>query len=311
MVKSWRVQLWVLAVLALSCVIVVGGACSVSRGEGEYGVGVCSDHADNDNDGMADCRDPDCQPEDVCGRASPLKEPDSGPAEHPPTAGDPALPPAFPGPDDAGVTDPPSPPMTDAQVSEPPSPDASAPEPPDDPPPVVECTPACASNATCIEGFCVPNEAVFVEVWDVVSVSVQLPRKDSNGMCLDPPYVCVRPEPLAICDCAPDPMVRVAVKRPGEEPKVAFETKTVLGTDEHVWEVKEQLLLRKEFEIVLTAFDADGLLAEPVFSCSVLAEPETLGTGLVSCGRKFRESLLVETDAKVTLRVRPAPSSTP
>lgn len=306
--KSWLVQLWVLAA-ALN--LAVGAGCSVERAEGEYGVGVCSDHADNDADGEADCRDPDCQAEDVCGRASPLKEPD-GAAARPLDAGLPALPPAVPPPLDAG-SEPPAQPAPDAQVSEPPtSPDPGVPAPTEEPDPLV-CEPACSSNETCIERYCVPNEAVFVEIWNVVAVSVRMPRTDSAGHCLDSNFACVPmfSDWFTTCDCPPDPMVRVAVRRPGEEPELGFETDSALQTDAHEWKVSKQLLLRSEFEIVLTAFDSDGLVATPVFSCAVLAEPELLGTGTVSCTKTFEVPLRDPFVAKISISVRPASGTSP
>jgi hypothetical protein len=301
MVRAWRAWLFGLALLT---------ACTVERAAGEFGAGVCDDGNDNDDDDAIDCRDPDCQAEAVCGRAASLSEPDDdpGPATSDASAPEPTLP-------DPTLPVPPPRELPDAEVEPPPAepdpnttPDAGA---LDEPRP---CEPECVEGQSCIMGYCVPNVAVFAEVWEVVSVSVAMPRADTEGSCLDP-QTCLVSSPFSVsfpaCRCAADPVVHILIKRPDDdEPMRTSETDFVRQQDSAEWTqvTKRELLLRPEYEIVLRALDQDGLGAELVFECSVPAAPDLLAAGTLSCGKTFKGAgaFARSFDATIAIEVRPA-----
>lgn len=300
-------------------------ACTVERAGGESGVGACSDGTDNDGDNAVDCADPDCQAESVCGRAAPLKEPDGGePIEpNPPPS-------AISKPDaDASMVMGPSaePNAMDAAVGAQ-APDEVLPDPDDPPDAAVVAADAsrtcgsCAADESCIEGYCVPNEAVFVELWDVVHISTVFPRvleTPSGLMCIDVGCLLVDAEAsleFPFCPCRPDPVVRVLVTRPGETPATVAETPSKFSTQDNDTldlDVNAQIALRPEYQITLQAIDTDGAIETVVFECSMAADAELLGSGRLSCTHDYEAAGDQPFTASITVTIQPSNpgSSTP
>jgi hypothetical protein len=295
-------------------------ACTVERAGGESGVGACSDGTDNDGDNAVDCADPDCQAESVCGRAAPLKEPNgSAPvAPNPPPS---AI--SKPEVDASSVMGPSAEPSAvDAAVPAQ-APDEMLPD-PDDPPDAAVAAdaskpcPVCAADESCIEGYCVPNEAVFVELWDVLHISTVYPRvleTPSGLMCIDIECGTLGiPTPeFPFCPCAPDPFVRVLVTRPGETPETVVESPfdlTMQNEDEAEWAVNAQIALRPEYKITLQAIDADGPIENIVFQCSMAADAEMLGSGSLTCQHEFVGAANKPFTASITVTIQPANPAT-
>jgi hypothetical protein len=293
-------------------------ACTVERAGGESGVGACSDGTDNDGDNAVDCADPDCQAESVCGRAAPLREPDGGDDSKPnppPTAI------SKPEPDASSAADPSAEPsaMDGAVAAQ--APDEMLPDPDDPPDAAVPAGDAskpcgsCAADESCIEGYCVPNEAVFVELWDVVHIKTVFPRvleTPSGLMCIDvgcPVPAAVPSIDFPFCPCVADPLVRVLVTRPGETPATVAETPFSLlaqDEDELEWDVNAQIALRPEYQITLQAIDTDGALETVVFECSMAADAELLGSGTLSCTHDYPTSSDHSFTASITATIQPA-----
>jgi hypothetical protein len=284
---------------------------------GETGVGACTDGTDNDNDHAVDCEDPDCQAEAVCGRAAPLSEPNDGGE---PTR--PSLPPASPSrpAQDAGGMSEPSPDqLVDAGAIEQ-APDEILPD-PDNPPdagadPLKQC-PVCEANESCIEGRCVSNDVVFVELWQVTHISTVFPRIFANDTCIDTECGAVgigTPE-FPFCLCMPDPLVRVLVTRPGELPETVaespFDPLLDSNRDTDDWDMDQQIALRPEYQITLRAIDRDLALEDIIFECTIPADPELLGSGTLSCMQTFKGATGKEFEASITVSIRAANVSTP
>lgn len=290
---------------------VVLGACTVEPIGGETGVGACTDGTDNDNDHAIDCDDPDCQAETVCGRAAPLREPDGGDPVRP------SLPPSSPSrpaPDAGDMGEPPPEQVLDAGANE--SPDEMLPD-PDNPPdagadPLKQC-PVCEANESCIEGYCVPNEAVFVELWDVTHISTVYPRIFANDTCIDSCALSFPKPEFPFCGCKPGPLVRILVTRPGEVPETVAESPfdPLAMADEGDWDVSERLMLRPEYQITLQALDRDGVLENLVFECSMPADAELLGSGTLSCKQTFTGSTGLTFEASITVSIQAATVTTP
>jgi hypothetical protein len=295
MVKSWRAWSFALAVLA---------GCTVERAGGEFGASACADGDDNDSDGKTDCGDPDCQAEAICGRGAPLREPDDDPEPTPSGAPAPA-----PMPRDASAPRPTPMNMADAEVTEPvpmpePAlPDASTPEP-------TRMCPVCAIDESCIEGYCVPNEAVFVELWDVTSISVVMPRGIDAFSCLDDFCLLAEmsdgPTGFRTCRCQPDPFVRIQVIRPGEQPEGVVTTAYKKDEDAWTWDERRQLRLRPDYQLNVQALDRDGVTSNPVvFECMFPADPDLLGSGLLECAQRF-DGVGASFEASLRVAIEPA-----
>jgi hypothetical protein len=307
MVRSWRAAWFVLVFAALAG----PPGCTVERATGEFGAGACGDVADNDDDGMSDCADPDCQAEAICGRPAPLRGPRE--PEPKPTAGSLAPPPPQ---TDAGTTRPPPMSANDAQVSEP-VPMAPEPEPPlDATAPEPRQCPVCAADERCIAGYCVPNEAVFVELWDVTSISVVMPRGTSPSMCVDPfcliSEMSSGPAAFSTCRCAPDPYVRIQVQRPGEAPETVVTTAYRGDVDEATWDERRQLQLRPDYQLIVQAVDRDGVTSNSVvFECTFPADPDLLGSGVLECMQTFQGSAAFAASLRVELEAAATPVAMP
>lgn len=279
--------------------------CTVERAGGEFGAGACNDSADNDDDGMADCRDPDCQAETICGRSAPLREPDDDPQPTPAGATGPApmTPPdaSTPGPVariDAGASEP-SPTVPNPELP----PDAATHEP--------RPCPVCAADERCIAGYCVPNEAVFVELWDVTSISVVMPRGTDAFTCLDDLCLLIEmsdgPAGFRTCRCQPDPIVRIQVLRPGEDPETSVTTGYKEDVDEWTWDERRQLQLRPDYQLTVQVLDRDGPSSNPVvFECTFPADPDLLGSGLLECTHRFEGAGGVPFDASLRIAIEAA-----
>ncbi|HMI94574.1 MAG TPA: hypothetical protein VK509_24540, partial [Polyangiales bacterium] len=201
--------------------------------------------------------------------------------------------------------------MIDAQVGEP-DPTVPNPDPPLDAavtPEPRQC-PVCASDESCIEGYCVPNEAVFVELWDVTSIAVVMPRAVDAFSCLDDFCLLSEmrdgPPGFRTCRCQPDPFVRIQVLRPGEDPATAFATGYKKDEDEWTWEERRQLKLRPDYQLSVQALDRDGVSASSVvFECTFPADPDLLGSGLLECTHRF-DGAGASFEASLRVAIEPA-----
>jgi hypothetical protein len=288
------------------------GSCTVEQVGGESGVGACTDGTDNDDDHAIDCDDPDCQAEAVCGRAARLSEPDGGGV-----SAHPMMPPVKPPvlAKDAGAMTP-APPEQLGDAGAVPQPPNETPPDPENPPDAAttpEC-PACAADESCIKGYCVPNEAVFVELWNVTHISTVFPRIFAKGGCIDPECIPLQSgtTEFPFCFCLPDPLVRVLVTRPGElaEPvaESPFDLLTSMDHDEAEWDIDQQIALRPEYEITLQAIDRDGPAEDVIFECTMAADADLLGSGTLSCNQTFTGTSGKPFMASIAVTIVPSPT---
>jgi hypothetical protein len=261
-------------------------ACSISPTLGET-LSECSDRQDNDEDGVTDCRDPDCQALSECAAAARIRTP------------------AMPGQiSDAYVAEPPdarTPPMqepVDASMPDEPR-DASAapdalPEPPEP-----GCPDGCGANQTCVVDQCVDDVLVVAELWDITRIEVSVPRSVEEGgwPCLEPGTSCIFIPTLVFprCGCAPDPQVQFWVDHDttdDKEAELAGETDPVDSRDETEWPSSGvpapgiTLPLLPNSEIQVKVVDDDATRDELMFECPVAADVVT-GGGPIECKRMF------------------------
>jgi hypothetical protein len=181
---------------------------------------LCGDDIDQDGDSMTDCADPDCHATEECigSRASTVRPPADGNRPRPPLFQDDGGPKdgqvgdAWTQPTDADVV------PTDGRV---PPLDADGGE--------DECA-SCASNEVCIAGACQPAAAPTSGAYNLTLLSGTVPSMDSRTFCYDPCGI-----PAAVCACAPDPYVRIALLREGQAPKHVGATQAVSDTLEPVF----------------------------------------------------------------------------
>lgn len=302
---------WRSVVVELGAVALLVG-CSISELSGELTPGDCSDGSDNDGDGPADCMDPDCQAFDVCGHASSLRDA-SWPQGQ---IGDAYV----SGPIDAGWSGPSS--MAGRPASTPPedpvAPSEPQPSEPEDPPVVgPTCAGGCGDNQTCVEGYCLDNDVVVVELWDITRIDVTVPRSvpqaDTAGSaCLDDGLgECLGSfDPLFwLCSCPPDPKVQVFLD---QDPSDAMPPQLLATTDRKrsvsaaSWsDLDITLGLLPGSKIHLKALDDDGDAGDQlIFGCELPATPVLNGDPL-ECTKSFPPDSIAAEEFSITAQVAP------
>ncbi|MDD9932684.1 MAG: C2 domain-containing protein [Myxococcales bacterium] len=267
-------------------------ACTLGTLETELTVGACMDLADNDGDDLTDCEDPDCQRLERC-RGMGAPEPPPGlvgdalpPITAPPGQDDVAMEPNAPSVGSAGNGVMGGPPPADGGT-DPATDDAMDPMSmgAEDAP---TCPLLCPEGQTCVNGRCVPNPFVIVDLWEITRIEVNVPRSIDydNEVCLDtgcavPVFV----PPYLRCGCLPDPYVVVLVD--GEEQARTSSARTIEFTG---WDVSIPLGLLRTSVVRLEVLDDDSDEGEPdtlIYACEVPADPEVLAGGTIGCTEPF------------------------
>lgn len=255
------------AALVLACWLVAActAACTYTPLPAESSAHLCTGGLDEDEDGVSDCKDPDCwgfahcrENEDAAVPMSPFGPPPSGVPAPPGVVVDK---PIKTDPDSSVPVE-----MPDADVVIDASVDA---EPDAELPPV--CSELCPPDK-CEDGVCtVPLE---LGEYEITHLELLAPRERRNGVCFDErgncPFPFIDLDPLAPC-CPPDPTVIIRV---GEEkvglvgaPNTALQQWDAPGV---------RMQLREGDEVTFEVIDDDNPdvgddrdeTAQSVFSCS-------------------------------------------
>jgi hypothetical protein len=147
----------------------------------------------------------------------------------------------------------------------------------------------------CVEGVCLAPEVVFADSWEITEIEVTVPRRVEPSICLDGEglFFCPTGRPSADfwgCVCPPDPQVEVWVSSAPEPAMLAGRSDAVNKADQAHWTLQTPiaLLLLPTSEILLKVVDQDGDTYEPIFECSIAADPDLLGQGVLTCSASFK-----------------------
>jgi hypothetical protein len=209
--------------------VVLLAACAPTR-TAEVGKWACSNHEDDDHDGLFDCNDPDCQYLDLCRRT--VASEDAG------TLGDAARP-------EGGSVKPPA--RMDAGVTSRPDEDAGRTGDEDgggNEIPLVDggptCKPACATTEACIDLTCTPVSAQEPGQYSLTILQAVVPDATPYlMMCLDiscPETTPVPSIPFGLCSCPVDPYVVVTLTRGNKPPMVIGMTSVQIDTDTPIFD---------------------------------------------------------------------------
>ncbi|MGD8862713.1 MAG: hypothetical protein PVI30_22065 [Myxococcales bacterium] len=151
--------------------------------------------------------------------------------------------------------------------------------------PGAACSMQCSTGERCVLGLCVPEAFVIADVWELTAIEVEVPRSTSyeDGPCLDDECIVPVPAfPFEACGCPPDPAVMVYV-----DDSAAGATEPEVNADRMRWEVAIALRLAADSVIRFDVVDFDPAETQQIFSCTVPADPESLGSGTLECGQRF------------------------
>jgi hypothetical protein len=237
-------------------------ACTVGP-VGELTQAQCQNQADDDDDRLIDCDDPDCLSFARCREGAPAWSDAGAPRDAGRDAGrKPPLPPPDTG--DAAVDG-----GYDVDGGAP-AIDAS----------VIPCTTAgCGPGEQCVNGGCVPDTNVMGSTYLLSVDSAVVPLLGSFGTCFD---ACTVVE-LVVCPCKPDPYVVVTLSRGGEITTVGI-TEWVGNTTEPTWTTEPFTVeLRPGDELFFQAFDYDPNDQDPeMMRCS--PDLGQVASGSLVCG---------------------------
>jgi len=282
---AWQITL--LALAAVSCL-----ACnSVTTSE------LCSEDepGDEDQDGLANCADPDCFGLEMC-RIEP-DVPDAAPASSVGTpwkvagaGGASGSAGAAGAPGSGGSV---APPVGDAAITE--DDDAGVVEPPEAEPPPDDVDPCslCTDTETCVDGACIvpkpaPREGAFtLYVLSAAAPIFQVP----TTQCFD--NACERglSVPFALCLCPPDPYVRVIIER-GRDEIVVGETEVSEDAERGMYSASFPIDLEPGDVLRFVVYDEDDPFPDDfMYRCT--PDLTMLEEGPLDCGTGLIEAELV------------------
>lgn len=249
-IRSTRLRIGLISVAIWG----VGSCSEVKFGEHLYEHCRVGNGRDEDDDGLWDCDDPDCQVFAQCQREDLGREPppDAGTTPSTPDSAAPAP------PGDAGTSTP-----QDAGT-QPPMPSDGGRRPPDAAPPrdsgnddedagVVPCD-LCAEDETCIDSVCQPAAATTSGVYIVSVLSAVVPSTDETDLCYD---VCF--SPVSFCLCMPDPYVSVFLLRTDGSEELLGSTETVTEqTEPEFPDNAFQTTIEEGELLIFRVYDADS-----------------------------------------------------
>jgi hypothetical protein len=151
--------------------------------------------------------------------------------------------------------------------------------------PGAACAEDCGTGERCVLGLCVPDAFVIADLWELTAIEVEVPRSTSYaaGECLDDECITPVPAfPFQACGCPPDPAVMVYV-----DDVAAGNTEPEVNADRVRWEVAIPLRLAADSVIRFDVVDFDLAETQAIFSCTVPADPEKLGSGTLECSEEF------------------------